>query len=145
MDFTYQPVERYRAIMALLFIQFQHLTVLSVEVHAESRGDLKPDPEIDTIQAIFYSIFNDVPPEQGTRHETGVFIVDPASANQNDCDKSSTNQYKDDKSTSIKAGPSSVTPTLKTMLHKSAVYDLKVTYFQQEIDMLHQFKQFITE
>lgn len=53
---------------------------MSMEVHVETRGDLRPDPEVDTMQAIFYSIFNDVPPAKGERHITGAIVVDVASA-----------------------------------------------------------------
>jgi DNA polymerase zeta len=35
--------------------------VLSVEVHVITRGQLRPDPAVDPIASIFYSIFNDVP------------------------------------------------------------------------------------
>jgi DNA polymerase zeta len=35
--------------------------VLSVEVHVQTRDKLRPDPDVDPITAIFYSIFNDVP------------------------------------------------------------------------------------
>ncbi|XP_071115137.1 uncharacterized protein [Haliotis cracherodii] len=60
--------------------EHQYLTVMSMEVHVETRGDLRPDPEVDTMQAIFYSIFNDVPPAKGERHITGAIVVDVASA-----------------------------------------------------------------
>ena len=32
-----------------------------MELHFHTRGDLKPDPEIDPIRAIFYVVVNDVP------------------------------------------------------------------------------------
>lgn len=34
---------------------------MSVEIHVQTRGDLRPNPEIDPISAIFYRIHNDVP------------------------------------------------------------------------------------
>ncbi|XP_075227107.1 DNA polymerase zeta catalytic subunit [Lycorma delicatula] len=42
-------------------VQYQHLTLMGVELHIHTRGDLRPDPEYDQIKAIFYSISNDVP------------------------------------------------------------------------------------
>ncbi|XP_076378060.1 DNA polymerase zeta catalytic subunit isoform X1 [Megalopta genalis] len=39
----------------------QYLTILSLEVHAVTRGKLLPDPEHDSIGAIFYAIHNDIP------------------------------------------------------------------------------------
>ena len=50
----------------------------------ETRGDLRPDPEIDSIQVLFYSILNDVPPSEGERLVTGLIIVDKTSAQQQD-------------------------------------------------------------
>jgi DNA polymerase zeta len=41
--------------------QNNYLTVLSVEVHVITRGQLNPDPAVDPIAGIFYSIYNDVP------------------------------------------------------------------------------------
>ena len=37
----------------------QHLTILSVEVHANSRGQLRPNPAHDSIQAIVYTLRTD--------------------------------------------------------------------------------------
>ncbi len=53
---------------------------MSIEVHVETRGDLRPDPAVDTMQAIFYSIFNDIPSDKGERHLSGAIIVDVMSA-----------------------------------------------------------------
>ncbi|XP_054001717.1 DNA polymerase zeta catalytic subunit isoform X1 [Hylaeus anthracinus] len=39
----------------------QYLTLLSVEIHVVTRGKLLPDPEHDSIGAIFYAIHNDTP------------------------------------------------------------------------------------
>ena len=63
-------------------LQFQHLTIMSVELHCRNRGDLRPDPESDEICAIFYSILNDVPPDKGQRDINGVLVADPVSASQ---------------------------------------------------------------
>ncbi|KAF8098172.1 hypothetical protein N665_0272s0038 [Sinapis alba] len=37
----------------------QQLTVLSIEVHAESRGDLRPDPRFDSVNVIALAVQND--------------------------------------------------------------------------------------
>ena len=42
-------------------IEHHFLTVLSVEIHVNTRKELRPDPDIDSISAIFYSVENDVP------------------------------------------------------------------------------------
>ena len=65
-----------------LVVQFQYLTIMSVELHCRNRGDLRPDPQSDEICAIFYSILNDVPPDKGERDINGVLIADPVSASQ---------------------------------------------------------------
>lgn len=37
------------------------LTTMVIELHIRTRGELRPDPQLDNVCAIFYSIFNDVP------------------------------------------------------------------------------------
>lgn len=59
--------------------QHQYLTVLSMELHVDTRGDLMPDPEVDDIRVLFYAIFDDIPPEKGPRNLTGAIIVDAES------------------------------------------------------------------
>lgn len=51
-----------------------------MELLAETVGDHLPDPEVDAIQALFYTILNDVHPDKGTRETTGVIMVDAKSA-----------------------------------------------------------------
>ncbi|XP_044259688.1 DNA polymerase zeta catalytic subunit [Tribolium madens] len=41
--------------------EFQYITILSLELHIQTRGDLKPDPAYDSIRAIFYKIVEDGP------------------------------------------------------------------------------------
>ncbi|XP_053396986.1 uncharacterized protein LOC123552830 [Mercenaria mercenaria] len=149
--------------------EYQYLTVLSVEIHAETRGDLKPDPEVDGIKAIFYSIFNDVHPGKGTRNESGVFIVDQDSANEEAGDKSSTNQKAPTiRPSSPQPGPSrapdvpragrseviastskvmdagsEVRHLKKTLLQKSGVHGLTVTYVKDENELLQTFIDFV--
>ena len=53
-----------------------------MEIHAETRADLRPDPEFDAIRCIFYSVLNDVPGDKGQRKMTAVMIVDEESAKQ---------------------------------------------------------------
>lgn len=49
----------------LLFIlrisQHNYLTILSLEVHVQTRQNFQPDPALDAISCIFYAIHNDVP------------------------------------------------------------------------------------
>ncbi|KYN36929.1 DNA polymerase zeta catalytic subunit [Trachymyrmex septentrionalis] len=44
----------------------QYLTLLSLEVHAVTREDLLPDPQYDSIAALFYAIYNDAPTDATT-------------------------------------------------------------------------------
>ena len=116
----------------------------------ETRGDLRPDPEFDSIKGIFYSIFNDVPPESGTRHQTGAIIVDPESANQIKLSTSAANE-KDRKvsqgpvpGTSKSRGPKSCDKAEKmTFLQKSGISGLDVTYVKDEGDLIEAFIDFI--
>ncbi|XP_018577848.1 DNA polymerase zeta catalytic subunit isoform X2 [Anoplophora glabripennis] len=42
-------------------IEHQLLTLLVMELHIRTRGEYKPNPEYDSIRAIFYTVLNDVP------------------------------------------------------------------------------------
>ncbi|XP_043477466.1 DNA polymerase zeta catalytic subunit isoform X2 [Leptopilina heterotoma] len=56
---------------------YQYLTILCVETHITTRNDLLPDPRHDQIEAIFYVIHNDVPPDSKVKRlEQGAIIVD---------------------------------------------------------------------
>ncbi|XP_078322604.1 uncharacterized protein LOC111104775 [Crassostrea virginica] len=59
--------------------EVQNLTVMSLELHAETRRDLMPDPEVDPILAVFYNILNDVTMSGVQREVTGVILVDKKS------------------------------------------------------------------
>lgn len=52
---------------------------MSLELHAETRRDLMPDPEVDPILAVFYNILNDVTMSGVQREVTGVILVDKKS------------------------------------------------------------------
>lgn len=55
----------------------QYLTLLCLELHIQTRQDLKPDPDVDPIRAVFYAITNDVPEDfQLGTAEHGVIVVD---------------------------------------------------------------------
>ena len=51
------------------------MTVLSMELLADSRGDLLSDPEVDAIKALFYTIHNDM----NDTDITGIIVVDAES------------------------------------------------------------------
>lgn len=55
----------------LNFPQHQYLTSLSLEVHAVTREDLLPDPQYDSIAALFYAIYNDAPTDAKEQIEHG--------------------------------------------------------------------------
>lgn len=55
----------------------QHLTVMSLELHARTRRDLEPDPEFDPICALFYALSSDSPlPESENKQITGAVVID---------------------------------------------------------------------
>lgn len=66
----------------------QFLTLLCLELHIQTRLDLKPDPDIDPIRAVFYAIENDVPEDfHLSTSEHGVIVVDfIQNTNQHDSD-----------------------------------------------------------
>lgn len=61
------------------FEQVQHLTLLSVELHVRTRKDLRPDPEFDSICAIFYHVQTDSRLPEGKNQLTGIICVDKKS------------------------------------------------------------------
>jgi DNA polymerase zeta len=56
----------------ILYLQHQFLTIFIMELHIQTRGDLRPDPSYDPIRALFYMVVNDVPEDAGlSKHELG--------------------------------------------------------------------------
>uniref|UniRef100_A0A8D2JBW4 DNA polymerase zeta catalytic subunit n=1 Tax=Varanus komodoensis TaxID=61221 RepID=A0A8D2JBW4_VARKO len=57
--------------------EVQHLTLLSLELHARTRRDLEADPEFDPICALFYCISSDTPlPSIDKKDITGAIVID---------------------------------------------------------------------
>ncbi|XP_067097392.1 DNA polymerase zeta catalytic subunit [Osmerus mordax] len=57
--------------------EVQHLTLMSMELHARSRRDLEPDPEFDPICALFYCLSSDAPlPHSDKTQLTGAIVLD---------------------------------------------------------------------
>uniref|UniRef100_A0A674C2Q5 DNA polymerase zeta catalytic subunit n=1 Tax=Salmo trutta TaxID=8032 RepID=A0A674C2Q5_SALTR len=57
--------------------EVQHLTLMSMELHARTRRDLEPDPEFDPICALFYCFSSDTPlPDSDKTQLTGAIVVD---------------------------------------------------------------------
>ncbi|KAK0164996.1 hypothetical protein PV328_003555 [Microctonus aethiopoides] len=56
--------------------RYQYITIFCVEVHVITRDDLLPDPQHDSISALFYAIQSDVPPTSTIKPlEHGVIAV----------------------------------------------------------------------
>lgn len=49
---------------------------MSLELHIETRGDKRPDPEVDPIRAVVFTVFDDVPVHKGPRNFTGMIVLD---------------------------------------------------------------------
>ena len=69
----------------------QYLTVFSVELHANTRGGLNPDPQFDAVMAICYHVYNDWSlsnsDTMATTHQyTGVIAVTPTTTSDS-CNK----------------------------------------------------------
>ena len=54
----------------------QQLTLLSIEVHAASRGSLLPDPRYDAVHCIFMAVMDDDEVAEDLRFTTRVLIFD---------------------------------------------------------------------
>ncbi|XP_063988872.1 uncharacterized protein LOC135168522 [Diachasmimorpha longicaudata] len=62
---------------------YQYITLMCVEVHVTTRGDLLPDPDHDPVSAIFYAIHSDVPPDSKIKSLIhGVIAIAPEGANK---------------------------------------------------------------
>ncbi|XP_071444843.1 DNA polymerase zeta catalytic subunit-like [Hetaerina americana] len=61
--------------------QSQFITVMTMEVQVKTRGNLRPDPEYDVIQGIFYSVIEDGARQIETNElrETGMLIIGSSS------------------------------------------------------------------
>ncbi|XP_060769511.1 DNA polymerase zeta catalytic subunit isoform X2 [Neoarius graeffei] len=96
--------------------EVQHLTVMSLELHARARRDLEPDPEFDPICALFYCLSSDGPlPESERKRITGAVVVDK------DCRSSG-------------QGSRSTAP----LLVRSGVADLQVVYTVDENELFEE-------
>ncbi|XP_062857832.1 DNA polymerase zeta catalytic subunit isoform X2 [Trichomycterus rosablanca] len=96
--------------------EVQHLTVMSMELHARTRRDLEPDPEFDPICALFYCLSSDSPlPDSEKKQITGAVVIDK------DCH--STGQ-----------GLRSTAP----LLVRSGVADLQVSYAADEKELFEE-------
>nr|XP_032807788.1 DNA polymerase zeta catalytic subunit isoform X2 [Petromyzon marinus] len=59
--------------------EIQHLTLMSMEMHARSRKHLVPDPNLDPVCCIFYHIMCDAPlPGRDANDVTGLIVQDAA-------------------------------------------------------------------
>ncbi|KAM4902870.1 DNA polymerase zeta catalytic subunit [Sylvia borin] len=57
--------------------EVQHLTLISMELHARTRRDLEPDPEFDPICALFYCVSSDSAlPNTDKKEITGAVVID---------------------------------------------------------------------
>jgi DNA polymerase zeta len=115
-----------------VLLQRQHLTVLSIELHCRTRGDLRPDPEFDSICGIFYHLFDDSSDNVQERERSGVFILDEASATSAAHASTST------------TSPKRVTPC-RPLLIRTGVWNLDATYSSTENELLESFVEFIVQ
>ncbi|XP_034191284.2 DNA polymerase zeta catalytic subunit [Osmia lignaria lignaria] len=61
----------------------QFLTILSVEVHVITQGKLLPDPEYNTIGAIFYAVYADIPSSPDVEQmEHGAILINSCIKNE---------------------------------------------------------------
>ena len=109
-------------------------------MHADTRGDLLPDPEMDAVRIIFYAVFDDIPPDKGRRNITGALVVDKESCTVVSARKSP--------QPSTSGGSATLPPDGKgkqTLFEKCAILEeLDVTYVESEEDLLKEFTDLIS-
>lgn len=98
--------------------EHQHVTVIVMELHVQTRGDLKPNPELDAVCAIFFAIFNDVADDNTTpRERNGLFAIN--------------------------IPPPSNSQSAGLHLNGSGVSGCTVNYFDDEVSLINGFVSFI--
>lgn len=98
----------------LALAEHQHLLTLIMEVHVQTRGDFKPDPQLDPVSAIFYGIIHDSP-ESTLNNTSGVFVVNALFAN----------------------------PQASKKILEGTGVDCNVTYVDSETDLINEFVRFL--
>lgn len=56
--------------------QCQYLTLMSLELHVRTDGDLYPNPRLNPICAIFYHVTVDAPSKGGETEITGILVIE---------------------------------------------------------------------
>ncbi|XP_067273494.1 DNA polymerase zeta catalytic subunit isoform X2 [Pseudorasbora parva] len=96
--------------------EVQHLTLISMELHARSRRDLEPDPEFDPICALFYCLSSDdLLPNSDNTQMTGAIVIDK------DC-----------------CASSEASRSTAPFLYRSGVTGLQVTYASDEKELFEE-------
>ncbi|XP_023212817.1 uncharacterized protein LOC111615631 [Centruroides sculpturatus] len=111
--------------------QHQFLTTMSMEIHMETREDLRPDPQHDCIKALFYCINNDFPEDCSVPREViGMIIVGNKQSSEVDVESplvcnNFKKQYSNNK---------------RNLLERSGIFSHNTVYVVDEICL---FKEFI--
>lgn len=117
--------------------EFQHLCLMSMELHISTRAKLRPDPAFDPIEAIFYCVRNDTPETSKKPYQiVGMIITDFFNQNDDLISRaaSSSNQ------TQSLSGKSTMTFAQKicTLLHKTglSMEDIKLHVVENELELV---------
>eukprot|EP00057_Strongylocentrotus_purpuratus_P029170 XP_011683644.1 PREDICTED: DNA polymerase zeta catalytic subunit [Strongylocentrotus purpuratus] len=132
----------------------QHLTTMSLEVHARTRRDYHPDPEFDPIRAIFYCIHTDGPDNKappGNHHRGNV--DDPKASADASKDVSDEGHIRvgvimvDLSKKGSKGDGGNVTDlnvvTQRDWMARSGVMGIEVTYVEEEKEMFEEFVKLV--
>ena len=103
---------------------------MSLELHCNSRGHLRPDPEFDEIRVIFYALFNDISPKSGQREHLGIIVVDAESA-------------RDNKDTNQPSTSSAQKVHKRALIERSGIASLDTTYVSEEKELFDSFLQVV--
>lgn len=116
--------------------EFQHLCLMSVELHISTRGKLRPDPAFDPIEAIFYCVRNDTPETSKKPSQVvGMIITDPFKQNEELFTRiaSSSNPIQ---SPSAKSTVST-SQKIRTLLHRTglSLEDIELNVVDTELEL----------
>ncbi|CAM1296166.1 REV3L (predicted) [Pycnogonum litorale] len=119
--------------------QYQHLTTMSLEIHIETRGDLRPDPEFDAVLAIFYKIHQDVPARPNGEESCGIIVLDRRSDVANCAEESSVGSRPDRERNGGNPNGSSSAVEIKDLRNnlssRFGLTGLEFKYVETEVEM----------
>lgn len=118
--------------------EYQHLSMMSMELHVTTRETLRPDPAFDPIEAIFYCVRNDTPETSNIPSQViGMVLTDPFRDNNNVNGRATSTSPSIMRSPSARSNMSFV-QKIRTLLHKTglSMRDIELNIVDSEMELI---------